>query len=209
MATSTQVAVGTIFTVPRKSPFTGEVEVVEYRVTAVRNGFIHYRSTDSYNRPFKRAIAQGLRPDAVIVSVPDEAAKAAKPSNPKLGKREIDALYKRAHEAGIDAGVAKIPTPIVVERHANPLNDASPVVQSWFVPQGLCGFASIKFPANTAFAKRLIEKGHAHKSSGTGAYIWVGEFGQSVEQKEAYAQAFAKVLREAGIQKVYAESRLD
>ena len=38
--------------------------------------------------------------------------------------------------------------------------------------------------------------------------IWVGEFNQSVTRKEAYAQAFAEVLREAGVT-AYASSRKD
>ena len=41
-----------------------------------------------------------------------------------------------------------------------------------------------------------------------GVDIWVGEFNQSMERKEACAAAMARVLNEAGI-KAYSMSRMD
>jgi len=41
-----------------------------------------------------------------------------------------------------------------------------------------------------------------------GHYLYIGAFGQSYDRKTAYAQAFAKVLTDAGIS-AYATSRID
>ena len=42
----------------------------------------------------------------------------------------------------------------------------------------------------------------------SGLSVWVSEGGQSMERKEAYARAYADVLRAAGIE-AYAGSRMD
>ena len=131
---------------------------------------------------------------------------------PKVNWQEV---YDNAHKAGMEAARKCVPTPMVVNEHSNPLDDNSEVKNSYYVPQGVCGFSSVKFPANTSFAKWAMKNKLADKSYDTGAYIWVGgqleEFSctQSYEIKAAYANAFAKVLRESGLNKVYVESRLD
>lgn len=129
--------------------------------------------------------------------------------------KEFEHIYTEADAAG-KAAVEKLNVvPMVVAQHANQLDDNSPVVQKWFVADGVCGFASVHFgPANKKFAKFLIEKGIAKKDSYYGgAYIWIGDYGQSMQKKEAYARAFAEVLgahkEKLGLKHVWADSRLD
>jgi hypothetical protein len=64
-----------------------------------------------------------------------------------------------------------------------------------------CGFGWINIkPANSKFAKWLLEKGLASKDSYLGGVtIWVGKFNQSYEHKSSYAYMFANVLKENGI----------
>jgi hypothetical protein len=118
-------------------------------------------------------------------------------------------LYDAAHKAGMDAGNAAVPTPMVVQQHANMADDNSQVVKQWFVGEGLCGFAWIVIrPGNCSFARWLKSKNLANKHYYGGVSVWVRDFGQSMTRKEAYAYAFAKVLKDAGIT-AYADSRLD
>jgi hypothetical protein len=107
------------------------------------------------------------------------------------------------------AAKACIPTPMVVQAHANMADDASPVVQQWVIPQGVCGFAWVNIkPGNCGFAKWMVSQKLASKAYEGGVSHWVHKFGQSMELKEAYAQGFACVLNAHGI-KAYAGSRMD
>jgi hypothetical protein len=74
--------------------------------------------------------------------------------------------------------------------------------------EGACGYASIRFKGNTAFGRAMKAAGLARKSATGGLYVWVREGGQSLERKEAYAQAYAGVLTAAGVSCWY-ESRMD
>jgi hypothetical protein len=125
--------------------------------------------------------------------------------------REFQVIYNEARIAGLEAGRTCGVVPMVVEQHANPANDASPVTQSWFVEGGVCGFAWIKIkPANSPFANWLKKNGHVRPGAAYdgGVNVWVKDFGQSMQRKEAFAYAFADVLNKAGI-KAYAQSRMD
>lgn len=126
-------------------------------------------------------------------------------------------LMDEAHAAGLAALSVCVPTPMVVQAHSNPLNDSSPVEKQWFVPAGPCGFAWVNVrPATSSFARWLVktygERGNGafgvHKAYRGGLDIWVREGGQSIQLKEAYANAFAEVLSKAGI-KAYSASRMD
>ena len=97
---------------------------------------------------------------------------------------------------------------MVMAQHANPLDDRSPVQQSWTVPGGVCGFAWISFKGNTAWGRWAKSKGLTSKDYPTGLLIWVSQYSQSMELKEKYASAFAEVLRKHGIQ-AYMGSRMD
>lgn len=121
----------------------------------------------------------------------------------------LKAIFDKAHAAGLAAVEKTVPTPMTVTMHANMLDDSSPVVKSWHVPEGPCGFAWIRIYPGTSSAARYAKKYlGAEKGYPSGMEIWVSNFGQSVELKEAYAEAYASVLRAAGI-KAYAGSRLD
>lgn len=123
---------------------------------------------------------------------------------------DFQTLFNMADAAGNEAAKACIPTPMVVQQHESPLDDNSPVKQSWYVPQGPCGFAWVNIkPGTCQFAKWMKAAGHASKAYEGGVSMWVHKFGQSVELKEAYAQAFAQVLRCHGVTRAYAGSRLD
>jgi hypothetical protein len=123
-------------------------------------------------------------------------------------KEDWATLFAKADKAGKEAAGKCIPTPMVVTERSNPLDDNSKIEKSWLVPQGMCGFASIRFKGNTSFGKWAAKNNLAKKSHDGGLYIWVHDYNQSVELKSAYAYAFARVLNDAGI-KAFAESRLD
>ena len=112
------------------------------------------------------------------------------------GLEDFKAIYAEAHKAGMAAGDAETPTPMLVEQHENPLDDESPLQKVWKVPQGVCGFAWIIVrPGNCGFARWCRKNKGTGKAYYGGEQIWVGEFGQSYDKKMAYASAFASVLR--------------
>lgn len=122
-------------------------------------------------------------------------------------------LYEKADKEGRQAVEELVRSnqirPMVVQQHANPLDDNSAVIQQWVVPDGPCGFSNIIVkPGTSSFAKWLKKEGLADKSYYGGVSIWVGEYNQSYQKKDCYARAFAKVLNEAGIT-AYVNSRLD
>ena len=121
-----------------------------------------------------------------------------------------ESLYQKAHAAGVAAGDAAVPSPMVVFERESPFDDSSPVVKVYEpIMEGPCGFAYVLIrPGTHPFAKYLRKVGLSHKAYYGGEEMSVRMFGQSVERKYAYAQAFAAVLQEAGV-KAYASSRLD
>lgn len=127
-----------------------------------------------------------------------------------MAKNEYVALHERAHQAGVAAGEGIRPMPVVVVRRENPLDDTSPIVKQ-YAPNydGLCGFAWVRFPGTSAFARALKKEGLARPSYPSGFQVWVRDFDQSLERKTAYAHAYAEILREGGVKNVYAQSRVD
>lgn len=120
--------------------------------------------------------------------------------------------WDAAVAAGNAAAAAKVPVPMVVVQHANPLNDASPVVKVYEpVMDGVCGFAWVKIrPANKPFANWLKKQGLAKPAYGGGLQYWVSAFNQSMEKKEAFAYAMADSLGKAfPDMKFYGQSRMD
>jgi len=124
----------------------------------------------------------------------------------KAGQFEL--AFIKAVNAGLAAGAAKVPSPMVVCEMAGMSNV---VKQEYYVPEGPCGFAWVNVsPGNSPFANWLKKSGIARKSYSGGVDIWISDFGQSVEQKEACANAMAKALQiELGMSSIYAASRLD
>jgi hypothetical protein len=116
---------------------------------------------------------------------------------------DYGSLYETAKAAGMAAGYGAAPTPMIVtggvpgqkpERH--------------YVSEGVCGFAWITIKGNTSFGRWAKKTGLARAAYPKGLSFWVSAFGQSMDRKEAYARAFAKVLNEHGIT-AYAGSRMD
>lgn len=117
--------------------------------------------------------------------------------------KEHYALVEKAHEAGMAALNAACPTPMIV---TGGVPGEPP--KTWYVDEGACGFAWVEIAGNTAFGRWAKKSKLATPAYPKGLMFWVYEGGQSIDRKEAYASAFAKVLNEAGI-KAYANSRLD
>lgn len=123
---------------------------------------------------------------------------------------EMQAIYDEAFNAGMEAGNAHNPTPIMVGEAVGLSSKIDYSKQTYFVPEGVCGFAWVNIkPANSRFARFLLNKKLARTDSYAGGIcVWVREFGQSYERKRAFAQAFVKILSAYGV-KCYSESRLD
>ena len=116
-------------------------------------------------------------------------------------------LFQAAHAAGMNALNAATPTPMRIVQ-TNIWGEPVPDAKVYDVPEGCCGFAWVRIKGNPAFGREMKKHGLFSRAYPTGLQFWVGEGGQSVERKEAFARAFAKVLRDNGID-AYAESRLD
>jgi len=80
-----------------------------------------------------------------------------------------------------------------------------------FIADGVCGFAWVNIkPGTNPFCKWLIKTGKARKDEYYGGVtIWVSDYNQSMQKKEAYAGAFAAELRAAGFERAYSASRMD
>jgi len=120
-------------------------------------------------------------------------------------------LYRKADTAGKAAAANANVDPMIVYKRVNPLDDSSEVIPSsiYVVNDGVCGFAKIIVkPANCRFAKWLLSHNLARRHYEGGVYINVNGYGQSLQRKEAYANAFADTLVNTGIN-AYMESRLD
>lgn len=120
-------------------------------------------------------------------------------------------IYTQAVQAGIQAGKDAVPTPMIVGTPTSILgSDIDFTKQTYFVADGVCGFAWVNIRPNRGkFVAWLKSENIGRANSYEGGYdISVREFGQSLERKEAYARAFAEVLRENGIN-AYACSRID
>lgn len=111
-------------------------------------------------------------------------------------------LYNRAHAAGLEAGRNHRPTPMVVGVARGIFGpEANQIVPGTeeVVHDGVCGFAWVIIrPAVHPLAKHLMSENLASKHYYGGVSYSANPrnvFDQSMERKEAYAQAFAKVLR--------------
>jgi hypothetical protein len=125
---------------------------------------------------------------------------------------KFEAAFVKAVAAGLEAGGARKPQPMVICEMSNPLsNSIADVKKMWVEDEGACGFAWVNVaPGNSPFANWLKKAGLARKSWAKGVDIWISDFGQSVDRKEACANAMAKVLQiELGLSGIYAASRLD
>jgi len=98
---------------------------------------------------------------------------------------DFEAMVAReAHEAGMRAGQARTPSPIMVGSAVGLSSEIDPSKPTYYVPEGVCGFAWVTIkPATTRFAKWMKSVGRARPAYGGGLQVWVSEFGQSMERK--------------------------
>lgn len=127
-----------------------------------------------------------------------------------MKKSEIKSLVATAKAAGCAAASACQPVAMVVREADVITGRALPGGRSYSVEGGVCGFAWIQVrPGNCAVANYLKANEGARKDSYFGGVaLSVRDYGQSMQRKEAYATAFAQVLREAGVN-AYMNSRMD
>ena len=115
----------------------------------------------------------------------------------------VSELLKQAEAAGLKAGLEVSTNPVFFKD--------TKTGQVFDSAEGMCGFAWVNIsPARGKFVNYLKKLGKGHKSYHGGWDYWVSssELGQSITRKEAYATAFAKVLKEWGINAMMM-SRLD
>jgi hypothetical protein len=126
---------------------------------------------------------------------------------------QFKAIFEEARLAGMAAGNSATPRPMVVTRDSMAIVTAAGrqniLDRDYVVPEGPCGFAWVVIrPGNSPAAIYAKKNLRAHKHYYGGMELWVSEFGQSMERKEAYARAYADVLKKHGIQASYG-SRMD
>ena len=127
-----------------------------------------------------------------------------------MSKVACEKLLEKAHLMGMDAGRGSTPTPMVVGTPTETFgSEIDYSKKTYFVEGGVCGFAGVVIkPARGKFVSYLKSIGMGYKHYYGGWYVSVREFGQSLTRKEAYAEAFAKVLGEVGM-RCYVDSRMD
>ena len=127
-----------------------------------------------------------------------------------MSKVHCEKLLERAHLMGMDAGRRVGVVPMVVGTPTELMgNDIDYSKKTYFVESGVCGFAGVVIkPARGKFVSYLKSLDMGYKHYYGGWYVSVREFGQSLTRKEAYAEAFAKVLGEVGM-RCYVDSRMD
>jgi hypothetical protein len=127
------------------------------------------------------------------------------------------ALHERAHAAGMAAGTGHAPMPMVVGTPRDLMGSLTggdgggfdPGKPTYFVSDGVCGFAYVTItPGTSSYARWARKNLNAFAAYYGGTQFSVHEFGQSYERKVAYASAYCAVLREAGVE-CRVESRLD
>ena len=152
---------------------------------------------------------KSYRRDYIAKCCLGRATKESEPS-PRFTERQARSLFANARTAGLAAGNAFNPTPMVVGTPTTFLgNDIDPTKRTYYVPDGVCGFAWVLIhPANSSIAIHAKKQGIGRKAYGGGLSIWIHDHDQSMQRKRAHADAFAQVLRDAGIQ-AYAQSRMD
>ena len=122
-----------------------------------------------------------------------------------------DVIYREAHEAGCDAVEKANVVPMIVGTPSTTFgNDIDHSKPTYYVADGVCGFAWVNVkPGNSGFAKYLKSMGRARKDSYYGGVsVWISDYNQSMQRKETYAHAFARVLNSHGIN-AYSMSRMD
>lgn len=131
-------------------------------------------------------------------------------------QKDWAAIYRLADAAGQAAANAKVPQPMLVGTPTEPLfgTEIDTTKPVYVVRGGVCGFAWVVIrPATGGFVRFLKTRGVGYKNYYGGWAVPANprvapDLAQSMEIKQAYARAFAKVLNDNGI-KAYADSRMD
>ena len=111
-----------------------------------------------------------------------------------VGENEIndffEILYNLAHTEALKAVKRVIPTPMFLKDYVEPVMD------------GYCGYAYIHFKdARNKFVKWLKKKNIGHKAyNNAGWDIWAETNSQSYDKAKKYADTFAKILRQNGVE---------
>lgn len=123
---------------------------------------------------------------------------------------QFQAIFDEAMEAGRKAATAMTPSTMIVGSPSTPFGtDVDPRKPVYVVPEGPCGFAWVKVrPGNSPFANWLKKHNKGHKAYEGGVDIWISDYNQSMQRKEAHAGAMARVLNAYGIT-AYSQSRMD
>ena len=102
-----------------------------------------------------------------------------------------------AHEAVVGATIVPMTVCEADVLTGEPLKGG----QSWFVPDGPCGFAWIVVrPATGRFARWLkSENIGRYGSYERGIVIWISQYNQSIQKKSIHAWKLAETLRSFGI----------
>lgn len=112
----------------------------------------------------------------------------------------FEQVFNEAWNAGIVAATAIVPRTMVVQDMNGNVVDV--------VPEGPCGFAWVRVPGNTSFAKWLVKHHRTKPGYPKGIDLWISDYGQSYERKAAHARAMSSYLIDRGI-KAWSGSRLD
>ncbi len=118
-------------------------------------------------------------------------------------EQEFYAIHAEAREAGQLEVVALEVEPMVVTGRG--LDGKR---TSYYVSDGVCGFAEVVVSGTCAFGKWAKAHGLMRKHYPKGLSMWISDYNQSLQRKEAYAKAYTRVLVKHGIEAHY-ESRMD
>lgn len=133
-------------------------------------------------------------------------------------EREIfQIICNEAHQAGVAAVERLNVVPMIVGEETSFLSGKIDYSKpTYFVEDGFCGFAWVNvYPENKGNTKlgkeerKLLETAGFRKNEYERCHqLWISDYNQSMQKKEAYASAYAQVLCEYGFH-AYSGSRLD
>lgn len=125
-------------------------------------------------------------------------------------------IMKTARAAGMEAVEKARVIPMVVGQETSFMSGIMDPKTVEYVEDGVCGFAWInvypEYKGNTTLGKAerktLEANGFRKDIYGKHYSLWVSDFNQSMQKKEAFARAAAQVMRDHGISASYG-SRMD
>ena len=138
-------------------------------------------------------------------TTPQFATLRQKIAHEKVQRQAREAQFAADWNAACAAGVRAVDalsvTPMLISGREG----------SYLVEGGPCGFAQVEVrPRNSPFAKWLIRQNLGRSSDYQKCvYVWVSDFGQSMQRKEAWADAVAAFLTAKGYSGVSSSSRMD